>query len=205
MKELSQIAKNYQYDAVYYIEINNEFDAKTYWSKTALTNPELLNFWFDFLDTRDGSLSLFSVHNIGNRPKAENDNNVKAIYYRDTPSVIFVNADITEEELKRTYDENPGYTIIKLQPSYESMFSISAQGKSSYDVLNEWLYSFSHCAEQITITALPIYYLEPNTRIFVNDKNSGINGEYIVNRITLPLQYQGTMSISATKVAERLY
>jgi hypothetical protein len=52
---------------------------------------------------------------------------------------------------------------------------------------------------------LPIYYLEPNTRIFVKDENSGIDGEYIINRITIPLQYQGTMSISATKVVERLY
>lgn len=205
LKKCDTSTESFRGDFVYYIENTDEFDKTTGWSKTVLENPEKLVFWFDFLDAEDGNLSRCSARIIGDRPKAENDTNVKAIYYRDTPSVIFVNADITEEELKRTYDENPGYTIIKLQPSYESMFSISAQGKSSYDVLNEWLYSFSHCAEQITITALPIYYLEPNTRIFVNDKNSGINGEYIVNRITLPLQYQGTMSISATKVAERLY
>jgi hypothetical protein len=43
-----------------------------------------LNFWIDFLDTQ-GELIQYSVKNIGNRPKAINDSDVKAIYFRETP------------------------------------------------------------------------------------------------------------------------
>jgi hypothetical protein len=31
--------------------------------------------------------------------------------------------------------------------------------------------------------------------------NSGIEGEYIVSKISLPLSYNGTMNITATKAA----
>jgi hypothetical protein len=45
-------------------------------------------FWFDFLDV-DGELDYFSVKSIGSRAKAVNDNNVRAIHYKDVPYVIF--------------------------------------------------------------------------------------------------------------------
>jgi hypothetical protein len=51
---------------------------------------------------------------------------------------------------------------------------------------------------------VPIYYLEPNNRIYVYDKNSNINGQYIVSRLSISLTYNGTMSITATKAPERI-
>jgi hypothetical protein len=55
------------------------------------------------------------------------------------------------------------------------------------------------------MNTIPVYYLEPNTRIFVHDENSGIEGEYLIDRLSIPLSNNGTMSISATKALERLY
>ena len=74
-------------------------------------------------------------------------------------------------------------------------FSISAQGKSAKDALDELLYNHSYYTESINISAIPVYYWEPNTRISIQDEMSKINGEYIISRITLPLTYNGTMSI----------
>ena len=62
----------------------------------------------------------------------------------------------------------------------------------------------SFCAETITITAAPIYYLEPNSRIVVSDRDSDVSDVYSVNKITLPLAHNGTMSISATKIYDSL-
>jgi hypothetical protein len=87
----------------------------------------------------------------------------------------------------------------------ENLFNISSQGKSAKDRLDELLYSNAYCAESITINTIPVYHLQPNTRIFVRDDNSGINGEYIITKLTVPLSYNGTMSINATKAVERLY
>ena len=190
---------------IYFVKVVGEYDAETFWHTTVLESPELLNFWFDFLDARDGQLASYAVYNVGNRPKSENDSDIKAIYFRDTPNVIFVDSTISDSEMADMHEQKPGYTFIKLPTVMENLFTFSAQGKSAFDKLNTHLYNHAYCTESITLNALPVYYLEPNTRIFVKDGNSGIEGEYIINRISIPLQYQGTMSISATKVVERLY
>ena len=87
----------------------------------------------------------------------------------------------------------------------EGLFSISSQGKSATTVLDEFLYNNTYCTESISFTSIPIYYLEPNTRIFIDDENSKICGEYLVSRYSIPLSHNGTMNISATKAVERLY
>jgi hypothetical protein len=84
------------------------------------------------------------------------------------------------------------------------MFTISGQGKSAKNRLDELIYQHGYCVESVTITTIPVYYLEPNTRIYVYDKDSGIDGDYIASKINIPLTYNGTMSITATKAAESI-
>jgi hypothetical protein len=214
------------------------------WNINVIKLPQQLNFWFDFLDT-EGELDQYSVRNIGTRPKAENDSDVKAIYFRDIPTILFFGIEDTKAQLKRDLkinyvnygltkpqveamsdkqledyiiennliskliakqkDEMPGYAFIQLPDYLENLFTISTQGKCAKDSLDSWLYNYTYCTETVSLTSIPIYYLEPNTRVYIHDNNSGIDGEYIVDRISLPLQYSGTMNISATKAAERIY
>ena len=84
------------------------------------------------------------------------------------------------------------------------MFSISAQGKSAKNKIDELLYNHTYCVESVTLQTIPVYYLEPNARIYVHDEDSKINGDYIVSKLSIPLTYNGTMSINATKAVERL-
>lgn len=180
--------ENYYYDT--------EDSDKLYWNKNVFEHPELLNFWFDFLDT-EGELQQFNVKNVGSRSKPINDSNVKSIYFRDTPQIIFTN-NISGDTLT-------GHKSIQIPENLiESMFSISAQGKSAKDRLDELIYQHGYCIENATITAIPIYYLEPNVRIYVHDEDTGIDGDYVVSKITLPLAYNGTMSLTATKAAESM-
>jgi hypothetical protein len=56
----------------------------------------------------------------------------------------------------------------------------------------------------VNISAIPVYYLEPNTRIHIYDEKTGLNSDYILNRITLPLSHNGTMNITAIKVVDNI-
>ena len=174
-------------------------DDRKYWNKKVFESPETLNFWFDFLDS-DSELAQFAVPVVGDRPKAVNDSKVTSIYFKEIPNIIFTTADEYDP-----FDRQTGYTYIWLDSSLENMFSISAQQKSAKEALDEYLYQHAYCIENITINTLPIYYLEPNVRIFVYDEDSKINGEYIVSKITIPLAYNGTMSITANKAVNRIY
>lgn len=190
-KDLEDERENYFYD------VDKNDDKKKFWHKNVYAQPYLLNFWFDFLDTSyDFEMAKYSVKAIGSRPKSINDTNIKAIYFRDTPDIIFVKKLSKEDQL-------PGFRYIQIG-DYEGMFSISAQGKSAKDKLDELLYQHSYCIESINITSIPVYYLEPNTRIYVEDKKTNLQGDYIISKITIPLTYNGTMSITATKAAENI-
>ena len=168
--------------------------------------PETLNFWFDFMSV-EGEMSKYAISAIGNRPKAVNDDKVTAIYFQETPTVLF----LTEQDYEKLhnnrqdYNDMIGYTFIQLPPSMENYFTISAQGKSAKDELDNLLYQHTYATEAVNLTAVPIYYLQPNTRIFVKDDNTGINGEFIVSKITVPLQYNGTTAITTTRAVERIY
>ena len=72
------------------------------------------------------------------------------------------------------------------------------------NVIEEALYNHAYCADAISLTTIPIYYLQPNTRIFVRDDNTFINGEYIINKISFSLAFNGMSTISANKAISSL-
>lgn len=72
------------------------------------------------------------------------------------------------------------------------------------DKLDELINDYGYCIESITLNSIPIYYLEPNTRIYINDPQTNVQGDYIISKITLPLAYNGTMSITATNAVENI-
>ena len=180
---------------------NKEWKDTGYWNPLVTQAPDQLNFWFDFLHS--GELEQFSVQAIGDRTKVVNDNNIKSIYFRDVPEIIYIGEDKSKEMELIDLSNSWHYTRIQGLPM--ALFNISAQGKSAYDTLEELMYQHSYCSESITLTTVPVYHLEPNTRIFVYDDSSKINGEYIVSKLSIPLAYNGTMSITATKAPTRLY
>lgn len=166
-----------------------------HWLTNVYEYPETINFWFDFLDA-EGELSQFNVKNVGARSKAVNETTIKSIYFRETPDVIFKSPGEDIEPMS-------GYKYIQVQ-DIDTMFSISAQGKSAKDRLDELIYQHGYCVENATITTIPIYYLEPNVRVHIHDEETNINGDYIVSKMTIPLAYNGTMQLTATKAAESI-
>lgn len=187
----------------YYLKGENETNdysaTKYYWNKNVVLAPEQLNFWIDFYDGND-SLMQYSIAAIGDRPKVVNDSKITSIYFRNVPQVIF-----TTGQDYNGLDIKTGYTYIWLDKSMQDLFSISAQGKSAEEEMNELFNNYSYCSEGVTITAVPIYNLEPNTLVYIYNEENKINGKYQVNRITIPLNYNGMMSITATKIIEQVY
>ena len=164
-----------------------------------MQSPATLNFWFDFLDSDENAdLTKYSIPVIGDRAKSVNDNMVKAIYFRETPNALFTNN-------IQTVERKSGYTYLNYGPTMANLFNISSQGKSAINVMEEYINLYLYCIESISITSVPIYNLQPNTRVMVYDQDSKINGEYLVSRISIPLAYNGTMTVSATKSAEIIY
>lgn len=165
-----------------------------YWNKQIHLDPNTLNFWFDFLDT-EGDLGNYSVKKMGVRSKVVNETSIKSIYFRETPEVLFiVSPKETLEEIQMAY------MPIWIQDSMEVLFYPSAQGAAAVSKANELIYQHTATVEGISLTSIPIYYLQPNTRIYVKDQ-----GDYTLDKITYSLNYNGTMSLSGNKIMKQFY
>jgi hypothetical protein len=81
---------------------NSEWDSTNHWNPDVYDNPENLNFWFDIIDT-GSELGRYSIREIGRRTKTINKKEIKTIYNKEVPDLIFVPAkeeDRTEAEQK---------------------------------------------------------------------------------------------------------
>jgi hypothetical protein len=58
--------------------------------------------------------------------------------------------------------------------------------------------------ETVSITILPLYYLEPNTVVSITHEDADINGLYMIKSFSIPLTYNGTMSLQCTRVLQRI-
>lgn len=190
-------------DAGYYWkELNAEW-RKLYdggWKDVVDSDPSSLDYFLDFIDT-DSAYGQWSVRNIGRRTLAIVDNDCTTVYNNEIPDIVFVNNDdqITANKLR-----NQGYTVCQMNDVFFNSIRISSNNKSCYDKVRELMYQHLTLNENITINALPIYWLEPNCKIEVEDDKSRIYGQYMIKSISLPLTYNGTMNIQATRALSRI-
>ena len=167
-----------------------------YWSKKIHNDPNSLLFWIDFLDVK-GEISNYNIDKIGIRSKVVNENSIKSIYFKEIPEVLF---NVNDEENLITNNERTAYTILYIDANTKELFDRSSQGMSAIQKINELIYQHTITTTSITLTSLPIYYLEPNTRIYVEGY-----GDYTLDKISYSLNYNGTMSLSGTKINKEFY
>jgi hypothetical protein len=68
--------------------------------------------------------------------------------------------------------------------------------------MENYLNTYTYATENAQITAIPIYHMDANIKVSLKDSSSKVNGEYYISKITLPLAYNGTMSLTASKAID---
>lgn len=183
-----------------YNPMNKNWDATNHWNPDVSNDPGSINFWLDFIDT-SSALGKYSIKNIGRRTKVVNNNDIKTVYNSEVPDVVFIEG--LDQDLIVKY-QGIGQRFFILTNEYYDMFSISTTGTSCFDQIREMMYQNLCYNTTISLTCLPKYYIEPNNIIRVEDKDSNIYGNYQITQYSLPLTYNGTMSITATEVLTRV-
>lgn len=164
---------------------------------------EDIDFYLDFIDS-GAEISKFNISNIGRRQKVIVDNDVNCVFEPDVPNYIIIKAG--QEDTQKLIDEaqNKGQNFITVSDNIYNTITVGGMSNSAYHKVRELLYQYTSYNESITIQSLPIYTLEPNTRIEVRDLESDIFGDYMISTISIPLAIGSTMSISATRALERI-
>lgn len=189
----------------YYTELKNEWP-KLYDVQNGEfydLNPTDLDFYLDFIDS-SAAISEFSISNIGRRSKVVSDDSINCVFEPEIPDFVLIELNTEKTEQLRKECEDQGQDYIQVDSSIYSMIAGGGKFNSAYNMVRELLYQYTSYNSTISVSTIPIYYLEPNTRITVRDPQSGIYGDFMINSISLPLDVSSTMTLSCTQALERI-
>lgn len=163
-------------------------------------------YWLDFLEGAQGgnqSISQFNINNIGRRTKVINEKEINCLFTEEFPNYIYIEKSTSKVDEEQRAAELIGKEAIQVDEAVFKQLSVGGSQNSAFDRIRELLYTHTSYNESINLSVIPIYHLEPNSRITVYDKETGVNGDYLIKTISLPLTPNGTSSISATRCLER--
>ena len=199
----------------YFTELVNEwpklYDVENHkYYEEVLDSPTTLDYWLDIIDN-DATLNEFSVNNIGRRSYAKTESGCNCVFEPMIPEYILVDnsnlqdlVDSSDQELYQDVANEQGIPIVYVDSSIYNSMLTGGTYNSCYENVRQLIQDYTDYNNSITITCLPIYHLEPNTRIYINDPDSGVHGEYLINTISYSLGNEGTMSISAKKINKKI-
>lgn len=193
----------------YYTELNNEWP-KMYdiengeFYEEYEKDPSSLDYFLDFIDS-SAAIGELSISNIGKRSKIVVDEDINCIFEREIPNLVMIDASqdsaiVTEQ---REEAQRKGQDYIQVTGVIYNLLATGGTQNSAFERVKELIYQYTSYNESITLQCLPIYYLDVNQRITVNDSKSNIYGDYMINSISIPLNISSMMTISATRALER--
>ena len=195
-----------------------DYPEYNHWNPNVREDPASLVFWIDFIDTTS-EVGKYAVSQIGRRMKVVNNDNIKILFAKQIPPIVFIpdyqevadlleieytNAEDAAEKVREYCAANETNYFFKLSPQVESSFVNSSTGVSAFDEIRNLLYQYLVYNTTISISCLPRYWYEPNNMIYLENRENGIQGNYVITQYSLPLTYNGTMSITMTQALTRV-
>ena len=153
-------------------------------------SPQTLQYFLDAVDTNSAELmdqvlvKDFGIESIGRRTKTITNDDLNCMFSTPIPKISLT-----------------GETDLDYIKQY---FILITNENPLYDTLRSVIHQHLSYNNNINITSLPVYRLDANMRISVNNDESDIHGDYIIKSISLPLGITGNMTINAQKAVERI-
>jgi hypothetical protein len=168
--------------------------------------PNDLKYFFDYLEPID-NLYAYSVDAIGTRIKTYQQDKIRKLYNTDVPNLIMIDKSKDYESERKPIIERcsfEGQPYSNVEPGVAKNTAIGTYGYTAQETMRELLYQYTNYNESISLQCVPLYHLDVNRRITVQDRSSNIYGDYIVKTINLPLGGSGLMNISAIRALDRI-
>ena len=167
--------------------------------------PNELNYFLDYLEPVD-KLYGVAVDDIDTKIYSYQQDKIVRLYDTEVPNYIIIDEameDKYELEIMSKCDEQ-GQPHSVVDTDLYKKLAIGTTGYSAQETVRNFLYQYTTYNESISLSCIPVYYLDVNKRITVKDKKSGINGDYVIKSMTMPLSPASTMSITASRALNRI-
>ena len=194
----------------YYAELKNEWP-KIYdlgsgkYRDWVIANPSSINYYLDFVSTGNAKVFELSVDNIGRRSYIKDGGkNVNCVFENQIPDVVLIEAGTKTTSEKSDQAIGRRQNFSQVEATVYGNLQIGGIYYSAYQEIRQTLHQFTSYNETITLQTIPLYFLQPNTRISVYNSNSNINGDYLINSLSFSLSDEGLLTINASKAVERV-
>ena len=189
-----------------------DLNTQTFWGEQEeepLQSHQLTegNWYLDFIDTST-PLGKYSVDAIGRRTNVTVNEDINCLFQPEIPNIVFLNLDLQDEdpdEFQKLREEciDTGQPYSQVRGEVFSAFVTGGYKNGAFDQIKYDLLCHTTYQDSLSITAIPCFYLEPNSRVTISDRMTRTFGDYMINNISIPLSPGSTMTVSANQVLER--
>lgn len=167
----------------------------------AKTAPEKLRYWLDLIDT-SADISKYSVSRIGRRSIVKEDSKINEVFSQDVMDIVFIEAPKTEAEWEVILDRiqreyipiGQTYGFVQ-QDQWKYFKEVNSYG-TCYEGVRSLLYSNLVYNSTVSLTCIPILYLDGDQALRLNFPEQGVQGDYVINTIGFSFNNTPTMTIS---------
>ena len=162
-------------------------------------------YYLDFIDPATTELGKYSVKNIGRRTNVTVDDKINCLFQPEIPNVILVDRAASEEKNREIINK----CTEEMQPwsrvSGEIYNALATGGyhNGAFDQIKYDLYLHTNYQRSVSLTVLPAYWLEPNTRVRIDESTTNTYGDFMISNINYTFGPSATMTVSCTEVTER--
>ncbi len=182
-------------------------------------------YFLDFIDTTS-ELGKYSVSAIGRRGDIITDDKINCLFEPEIPNVIFLNIDNPEDNVSENTtinddlgeDIDPAVLLSRAKEEanknshpwtqvHEDIYNNLAVGgykNSAYERIKYELFYHTNYQRTVSLTTIPIFYLEPNSRVTISDRSTNTYGNFMVQSINIGFGPGANMSVTLNEVFERL-
>lgn len=161
------------------------------------------NYFLDFIEPFTSNLGEFSVQNIGRRTQVTTNDDINCLFQPNIPDIIFLNIDSDNIEDQRNECIESGYSWTQVRGDVYYALATGGYKNGAYDQIKYELYLHTNYQKTLSLSALPVFYLEPNSRVTINDKSTNTYGSYEIKSISIPFGPGSSMAVSCSECFER--
>lgn len=222
LKELVGLYMGYEM----FFDVNGYFRVQKI--KDKRFDPIIWDFTEDNMDLVISNVNSFKFSNVRNSiwvwgRKKDDGTQIKWVYRNRWARQYYSDlSNLTNKQkgdICHIYENNNSYmwdgsTWKLLDFKVVSMFNIENIGEKIFSYVSDEIFTEqqamlrsefelqqqSNFAEEITINCVPIYLLDGNSKIRIVDKDTGVEGDYLIKNISLPLNFEGDMTIKCNKI-----
>jgi hypothetical protein len=115
----------------------------------------------------------------------------------------------TQEIIDKLYEQrqeciNNNQPFIQVSDEIYNNLTTGRYLSDAYEQIKYELFAHLKYQKVVSITALPAFYLEPNSRVEVTDHSTNTYGDFMIQNISLSLGPGANMTVNLNEVSERL-